>query len=254
MKSPESFEDGIPHPAARFVSTSWTVILSAKATESAIGLPALSRLCETYWYPLYAYVRRRGYDAHEAKDLTQEFFSRLLRRDGFGAVDPGKGRFRSFLIASMNHFLAKEWNRANRQKRGGGCHIISLQDDTAENRYQLEPVTESSPDRLFELRWAMTLLDTSIEQLRQEYAVRGSSNLFEELSAYLSRKTTEETYAQVASRLGVTENSVKVAIFRLRKRYGDLLRETIHQTVGSPSEVEEEIQHLYSVLGRGQGR
>lgn len=249
MAPPEDSDLGLPHGPAHFATTHWTVVLTAQRQDSSRAFDALSQLCQTYWYPLYAYVRRRGYDAHEAQDLTQEFFARLLEKDSLGSVAREKGKFRSFLLASMNHFLAKEWNRAHRQKRGGGCVIVSLNDDSAENRYRQEPATDLAADKLFERRWAMTLLEGAMTRLRQEFHSAGKASLFDELKVFLSGGRTDEGYAGVAARVKLTEGAVKVAVHRLRKRYGEILREEIVQTVSSPEEVEEEIRYLFQVLG-----
>ena len=249
MALPTKNDTGVPGGAAYFATTHWTVVLTAQRQDSSRAFDALSQLCQTYWYPLYAYVRRRGYDPHDAQDLTQEFFARLLEKDYLGSVAREKGKFRSFLLASMNHFLAKEWNRAHRQKRGGGCAIVSLQDDSAENRYRQEPAAGLAADQLFDRRWAMTLLESAMTRLRQESIDGGKAPLFEELKVFISGGRTEEGYAGVAARLNLSEGALKVAAHRLRKRYGEILREEIAQTVSSAEEVEEEIRYLFQVLG-----
>ncbi|MBI2946618.1 MAG: sigma-70 family RNA polymerase sigma factor [Verrucomicrobia bacterium] len=218
--------------------------------DSSVAAGALEQLCRTYWYPLYAYVRRQGRDPHEAQDLTQEFFARLLAAKSLQLVDRSKGKFRSFLLASLNHFLAKEWNRAHRQKRGGGRVILSLDDDTAEQRYLREPADPMTADKLFERRWALTLLEGALSRLRQEFLDAGKESLFEELKFFISGGRTEEGYAGVTLRLNLTEGAVKVAVHRLRKRYGEILRAEIAQTVSSPEEVEEEIRYLFQILGK----
>ena len=250
MAFPSKNDSGVPYGAAHFATTHWTLVLTAQRPDSSLAFDALSQLCQTYWYPLYVYVRRRGYDAHDGQDLTQEFFARLLQKDFLGSVDRDKGKFRSFLLASMNHFLAKEWKRANRQKRGGGGVIVSLDDDSAEHRYRQEPATDLTADKLFERRWAMTLLEGAMSQLRQEFLDGGKRSLFEELKVFISGTRTEEGYAGVAPRVNLTEGAVKVAVHRLRKRYGEILRAEIAQTVSSPEEVEEEIRHLFQILGK----
>ena len=168
---------GIPAGEPFFATTHWTVVLTAKQEDSSRALEALSELCQVYWYPLYVYVRGRGYNAEEAQDLTQEFFARLLEKSYLRSVAREKGKFRSFLLGSMNHFLAKEWNRANRQKRGGGCAIVSMNDDSAENRYRQEPATDLTPDKLFERHWATTLLEHSIALLPREYLSGGKGSV-----------------------------------------------------------------------------
>lgn len=251
MNLPDFPDDEVPRGAGQFATTHWTAVMVAGREKSSRGFNALSELCETYWYPLYAYVRRRGYDRDEALDLTQEFFARLLRGESLGAVDRDKGRFRSFLLASMNHFLAKEWTRAHRQKRGGGCAIVSFEEDTAENRYQREATSDSPPDVLYERRWALTMLDTALGRLREDYFGRGKGQVYEALKSFLSGNAGGDSYADVAVRIGLSVGAVKVAVHRLRARYGVLLRQAIAETVGSEAEVEEEILSLYQALGRG---
>jgi RNA polymerase sigma-70 factor (ECF subfamily) len=249
VQFPKDNAVGRSSAGACFTTTHWTVVLRVQEQGSSQAFAALSQLCQTYWYPLYTYVRRRGYSSEEAQDLTQEFFTRLLEKNYLGAVAPEKGKFRSFLLASVNHFLAKEWHRAHRQKRGGGCAILSLNDDSAENRYRHEPATDLAPDKLFERRWAMTLLEAAMTRLGQEWSTAGKGPLFERLKVFISGGRAEEGYATLARHLGLSEGALKVAVHRLRKRYGQILREEIAQTVAAPEEVEEEIQFLLQVLG-----
>jgi RNA polymerase sigma-70 factor (ECF subfamily) len=253
VNQPDDLEDALPRAAGHFATTHWTAVMSAGRDDSSHAFRALSELCEVYWYPLYAYVRRRGYERDEALDLTQEFFARLLKGESLGSVDRRKGKFRSFLLASMNHFLAKEWTRANRQKRGGGCAIHSLQDHTAERLYLQEAATHGSPDALYERRWAMTMLETALDRLQEDYEARGKAELYHILKGFLSGNQGEERYAGIAERIGMTEGAVKVAVHRMRARYGEILHQTITETVGSPEEVDEEIQNLHRVLGRAHG-
>jgi RNA polymerase sigma factor (sigma-70 family) len=207
-------------------------------------------LCETYWYPLYAFVRRAGRGPEDAQDLTQEFFRRLLGMEYLKAVDPARGRFRSFLLSALKHFLANEWDRESAQKRGGGKPLISLDDAEAEARYSLEPVECSSPDKLFERRWATTLLDRVLARLRQEYQDTGKGALYGALKECLTFESVAPPYVDIAARLEMTEGAVKVAVHRLRARYRELLREEIAQTVSTAAEVEEEIRYLCTVLAR----
>ena len=223
-------------------------MITAGQMESSVAARALEQLCRIYWYPLYAYVRRQGRDSHEAQDLTQEFFARLLAAKSLQFVDRSKGKFRSFLLASMNHFLAKEWNRAHRQKRGGGQVILSLDDDTAEQQYLREPADPMTADRLFDRRWALTVLEQAMARLKNEFTTGGKAELFEQLKASISGEPTAATYAEVAANCQMSEGAVKVAAHRLRKRYGELLREEIAQTVSRPEEVEDEIRLLVAAL------
>jgi len=210
---------------------------------------ALERLCRTYWFPLYAYVRRRGYDAEEAKDLTQEFFLRLLQKHYLAHADRSKGRFRSFLLTALNHFLANDWRRAQAAKRGGGQPLISLDDPAAETRYALEPLSDLTPEKIYERRWALTLLDRALGRLAAEYEAAGRSPQFERLQGFLATESGETRYAAVAAELGMTADAVGVAVHRLRYRYRELVREEIAHTVASPAEVEDEIRWLFTAVG-----
>ena len=233
---------------AVFATTHWSVVLSAADSRSATAQEALEKLCRTYWYPIYAYLRRRGCGEHDAQDLTQGFFAQLLERRSIQSVEREKGKFRSFLLASLNYYVADERDRANAQKRGGGREVLSLDVQEAEQRYRLEPVDERSPDRLFERRWAMALLDQVLARLGQEFADAGKRELFERLQAFLVEGTGERTYAEVAREMGMTEEAVKKAAQRIRQRYHQLFREEIAQTVASPAGVDEELRHLCQVL------
>jgi RNA polymerase sigma-70 factor (ECF subfamily) len=231
-----------------FVTTHWSVVLTAGRSDSTRAQDALARLCQTYWYPLYAYVRRRGYSPPDAEDLTQEFFARLLRANYLGTAQREKGRFRWFLLSALNHFLANEWDRARAKKRGGGNAAISLNADAAESRYKLEPADTLTAERIYERRWALTLLDQVLRTLQREYELTGKKELFDELSFCLTGERSKLPYAELAARLGLSEANVKVAVHRLRKRYRELLRAEIANTVSSREEVEDEIRHLFDVL------
>ncbi len=221
--------------------------MQAGREESLQAGEALERLCRTYWYPLYAYVRRKGYGPHDAQDLTQEFFARLLRGNFLNTVEQRKGRFRSFLVASLEHFLVKEWVRANRQKRGGGQTIVSL-DEGAENRYALEPADNLSAQKLYERRWAMTLLDQAMKRLGEECRQNGKTELFEKVKNLLSGDAQEECYRELAAGLAMSDGAFRVAVHRLRQRYGILLREEIAQTVATQEEVDEEVRCLFAAF------
>jgi RNA polymerase sigma factor (sigma-70 family) len=231
-----------------FTTTHWSVVLSAREHNSPQAAAALEKLCRTYWYPLYAYVRRQGHDEPSAKDLTQEFFVRLLHKNRLDHVQREKGRFRSFLLASVKNFLSDEWDKGRAQKRGGGQTLLSLDDDTAEDRYQLEPADNLTPDKLFEQRWAHTLLDEAKTRLKEEYAQAGKADFYERLRVFEAADPGAPTYAQVAAEFGLTESAVKSAAHRLRQRYGELVREEVAHTVDSPEEVDSEIRYLIGVI------
>ena len=240
-------EDDVPrHPA--FVTTHWSVVLTAAHPDTTRARSALEKLCQTYWYPLYAYVRRRGHSLEDAQDLTQEFFARLLERHWIGRADQQRGRFRSFLLSAMNHFLADEWDKARAQKRGGGLAPLPLEFSVAETRYSHEPVENVTPEQNYERRWAMALLDEVLRRLRLEYEQEGKTELFATLHPCLVGDRTSHPYADLAVKLGVSEGAVKSAVHRLRQRYRQLLRDEIAQTVSEPSEVDEELRHLFVVL------
>jgi len=217
-------------------------------TATTVAQEALEKLCLTYWYPLYAYVRRKGHDEHESQDLTQEFFARLLARNDFAALHPSRGRFRAFLLAAINHFLAKEWRKAGTLKRGGGQAPVSLDTTLAEQRYGAQAAIEPTPERLFDRRWAETILERAATQLRDEFTGEGRETLFRELNVFLSAPASAGDYASVATRLQMTESAVAKTVERLRRRYRDLVRREIAQTVSTPAELEEEMRYLLKVL------
>lgn len=229
-------------------TTHWSVVLAAGDAQSPQATAALELLCRTYWYPLYAYLRRRGYGHEDAQDLTQGYLLQLLERQSFARLDRSKGRFRSFLLAGMNYFLADQHDRASAQKRGGGHPILSLDAQTADRRYRLEAVDERSPDKLFERAWALALLDCVLARLEQEFREAGKAELFEWLRVFLVADRGQETYADVAEGAGMTGEAVRKAVHRMRQRYYELFREAIAQTVADPAEVEEEMHHLCRVI------
>ena len=218
-------------------------------TDSPQAHQALETLCGNYWYPLYAYVRRQGHSAHDAQDLTQAFFARLLEKNYLADVQREKGRFRSFLLASLKHFLANEWDREQALKRGGGKRLIALDEDSAESRYKLEPKDDLSADKIYERRWALTLLDQVLAKLRGEFEKDGKLDQFETLKQYLSGGRTSVSYAQAADKLGMNEGAIKVAVHRLRKRYRELLRVGVAQVVAIVFEVEAGVCYLFAVFG-----
>ena len=231
-----------------FPTTLWTVVLHAGRDEPAQARAALAQLCQAYWYPLFSFVRRRGYSPHDAEDLTQAFFAELLEKRGLGRIDPAQGRFRTFLLASLKNYLANDWDRAQALKRGGGQTIVSIDEASAELRYQREPSHDMTPERHFERQWAMTLLDQVLAALRDEYHNEGKGDLFEELKAVIIGQP--EAYADMAARLGRSEGAIKVAVHRLRHRYRQVMQARIAATVGEgEGEVEDELRHLLAVLG-----
>lgn len=233
---------------SQFATTHWSLVLAARDRAEPGADDALASLCGLYWYPLYAYVRRRGHGADEAHDLTQEFFARLLEKDFLAGVDRGKGKFRAFLLAACNHFLANERDRVRAKKRGGGRAIRSLSAADAEGRYNAEPADAQTPEKLFERRWALALLQQVMARLRDEFEAKGKGRLFDQLRGFLVGEKGAG-YRQAANELRLSEGAVKVAVHRLRQRYRELLHEEIARTVGGPDEVEEEIRALFAALG-----
>ena len=244
---PRSGTSSSSQKAGIFATTRWSLVLAAGG-DSPGAHDALAHLCQSYWYPLYAYVRSRGHRVEDAQDLTQEFFARLLARNWLERADRVKGRFRYFLLGAMNHFLADQWDKLQAQKRGGGATMLPLDFETAESRYAREPVHNGTPEKDFEHRWAIALLEQVVNQLRTEYEQDGRSQQFAVLNQYLVDDRPDQTYAEVAKNLGTSEGTVKSAVHRLRQRYRQLLREEIANTVAGPGEVEEELRHLFAVL------
>jgi RNA polymerase sigma factor (sigma-70 family) len=234
---------------AVFATTHWSDILTAADGSSPKARSALEALCRSYWYPLYAHVRRRGQDHHAAEDLTQEFFARLLDKQWLTSVSPDKGRFRTFLLAALDHMLANEWRRSQTLKRGGGQVIVSLDEThTGEERFAREPASAGTPERQFDRVWAMTVLDQAMTRLQQESLAWGKAAQFEDWKVFLSREATAQDCQASAQRLGMSAGAVTVAIHRFRARYGDLLRETVAQTVSAATDVDEELRYLFALL------
>jgi len=234
---------------AQFATTHWSKVLAAGDSSAPGAKEALEGLCRTYWYPLYAFVRRQGQSPHDAQDLTQEFFAWLLESKQLRVADSERGRFRSFLLGMLKNFLSDERKRVQAQKRGGGCALISLDAALAEERYDLEPAIDLTPEIIFDRRWAWTVMEQTVARLRDEYVAAGRAELFEQLKHFQPGEEAGRSYAEVAERLGLSEGAVKSAIWRLRQRHRDLLREEIAQTVATPAEVDEEIRYLVAVLG-----
>ena len=246
-KSSSFAELTLPARGDRFATTHWSMVVSAGCSPSPEAGRALATLCENYWFPLYAFVRRAGHSAEDARDLTQEFFARLLAQRFLTKVDRRKGKFRSFLLAALKHFLADEWDHAHAQKRGGTQTVISFDGLDAETRYRLEPAQGLTPEKMFEKQWALSLLEQVLSRLDAEMAADGKVALFEALKDALTG-VRSTTYAAIGAELGMTEGAVKVAAHRLRRRYRDLLRKEIGQTVASSDEIGDEIRYLLSCL------
>jgi RNA polymerase sigma-70 factor (ECF subfamily) len=254
-------EDPLAQPAgrdARFATTNWSLVLDAGATDSQVVRPAMGRLIERYWYPLYAFVRRKGHDAEDALDLTQEFLARLVGRNWLSTADPSKGRFRTFLLTALERFLVDEWRRESRAKRGGGRPVLSLSgawpsslslsSGDAERRYLLEPADDLTPERIYERRWAMTILEEAMRRLEAESAAAGRETLFAAVRPVLGGEDAPGAYAEIAPRLGMKKGALRTAVHRLRRRFGAILRAEIAETVSDPREVDEELRHLFRSL------
>jgi len=249
MTSTDPHQDTTPRGAANFSPTHWSVVLAAAGrSDSTHARDALEKLCRNYWLPIYAFVRRQGHNPPDAQDLTQEFFTRLLEHNYLAAVDREKGRFRSFLLASLKHFLANEWDKARAQKRGGGRAFISIDAAAAESSVSLEPADAVTADKIFERRWALSLLEQVLRRLREEYTRDGKDRQFEQLKSTLTEASRSVPYAEIAARLGTSEGAVKVAVHRLRQRYRELLRAEIADTVADPGEIDDEIRNLFTAL------
>jgi RNA polymerase sigma-70 factor (ECF subfamily) len=235
-------------PRDYFATTRWTLVLAAGARSTPNADVALEELCRTYWYPLYAYVRRQVQSREDAQDLTQSFFARFLQKNYLEKLQAGHGKFRAFLLASLKHFLANEWDRSRRLKRGGGVPPISLDWQDADTRWQIEPADHLSPDKIYDRAWAVTLLERVITRLREENSDDGKAALFEQLKPFLMVGRSQIPCAQAAAGLAMSEGAVRVAIHRLRRRYRELLREEIGQTLSDPAQVEEELRALFSAF------
>lgn len=232
----------------RFATTSWTQVLAAREGASTESRQALEGLCRVYWYPLYAFVRRQGHDAEDSRDLTQAYFAEMLEKGYLEDYDPERGRFRVFLAASMRHFLSKQRERARAWKRGGRAEVISLDAGEVEGRYRLEPQDRLTPEQIFERRWALTVLERALGRLRREQEDSDRGREFQVLEGYLTGDKSRASYREVAAELGTSEGAVKMAIHRLRQRFGQLLRSEIADTVASPAEVDDEVRYLLGVV------
>ena len=235
-----------------FATTHWSVVQSAADDDTDCAAHALEQLCAKYWYPIYAFIRRRGMDHHETEDLTQAFFAQLLEKKSLKRADREKGKFRTFLLSSLTNFLNNEWDKKQTIKRGGRHQIISLDEALAEERYRCEPVTSDTPERQFERRWALTLLQQVLDSLKQEYVESGKAELFVRLEPFITGEVVPGMYAQLEVELGMREETIRVALSRLRSRFGRLLRDEIAHTVVSPEEVDGEIRDLFVAISRNE--
>ena len=231
-----------------FATTHWSVVSTSQTAGSPQAEKALATLCQSYWYPLYCFVRRQGHNAHDAQDLVQGFFAKVIEKGYFKDARREKGRLRSFLLLALKRFMANEWDRANRQKRGGGHEIVSLNLDETESRFLAESAHHASIDRDFDRQWAIALLDQVLSQLESECAAAGTGRMFDELKIFLSGEKSERPYAEIARQLGVAEGTLRGAVFRLRQRYREILLAKIGETVEGAEEVEAELRDLLAVL------
>ena len=232
----------------QFNTTHWSVVLLAGEVQNPKAGAALESLCQSYWYPLYAYVRRKGYSSHDAQDLTQDFFARLLEKNYVRLATSERGKFRSFLLKSLHHFLVNDWVRKQAQKRGGGQMFISFQEQNAEGRYQQEPASEISAESLYDRRWALALLDKALNGVGTEYRGSGRGAVFDRLKGSILTDGTAEMYTAIGGDLGLSAGAVKVALHRLRSRFRALVRAEVAQTVSNPNEVDEELRCLMAAL------
>ena len=237
-----------PPGPREFATTHWSLVLAAGSGEASQtrSRRALEELCKAYWYPLYAFVRYRGYSSDDAQDVTQSFFARILEKDGLASADPERGRFRSYLLGAVKHFLANEWHRARAQKRGGGVTFLELDALDPEARYALEPARSSDPEAVFDREWAQESIARAMQNLRAESEARGKGELLEALKGSLTGE--EPPRSETAARLGMTDGAVKSAVHRLRQRYRELLRAEIAETVTDPADVDAEMRHLVAAL------
>ncbi len=233
-----------------FATTHWSVVLAAGGRDALPARIALETLCRSYWSPVYAYVRRKGYDDAEAQDLTQDFFARLIAKDDFRLADRSKGKFRGFLLSRLDYFLAREWRRARRQKRGGDCTFISLDQFPSGERDHVEPADHETPEKRFLRQWALTVLKQAMNALEAECKANGKGDLFRAAKSLISGERHGTVYAEISRTLAMSEGSVRVAVHRLRQRYGELLRNEVAQTVSSESEVDEELRYLFQILSQ----
>jgi RNA polymerase sigma factor (sigma-70 family) len=248
MPADELSYENVRKPGHAFSSTQWSVVRAAGGTATAASREALEQLCRTYWPPVYSHLRMKGHDRHEAEDLAQEFFSRLLEGNAFAGVSPEKGRFRSYLLAALKHFLINEWKRGRALKRGGGVPLMDLDalDEAARNA--CEPRSGEDPESAYDRRWALTLLAKTRARMRREYEAAGQTDRHEALKGYLLDGVEPSSYQETAERLGISESAVKSAVYKIRQRFGQLLRAEIARTVTGADEVEDELRELLAAL------
>ncbi len=243
---------GAPHSAAPFATTHWSVVLAAGQTASEAQAAALDKLCSDYWYPLYAYLRRSGHSPHEAEDLTQEFFaSRVVTKRVLQGIQPGSGRFRSWLLCGLQNLVRNEWEKEQAVKRGGGQPHLSLDFQSAEGRYVVEPAHDLTPEKLYERSWAHQLLDLTTDRLEAKYRQDDKADLFEELKMFLPGEWSTRSYAEVAARLGRSEDAVKMMTSRFRQEYGRILKAEVERIVDNPADVNDELRCLLGALETG---
>ena len=233
-----------------FETTHWSTVLAASSQSSGRARQALATLCQTYWYPLYVYLRRRGHSAEDAEDLTQGFFTRVFEKGTLGAADPERGRFRSFLLASLQHYVSHERDHVHAEKRGGTTALLPLELEGAEGLYRREPPDDRTPEAVFDQRWALSVLDRVAARLREEFRRRGKEAVFDGLREHLIGDDDRLSYREIGARLGLSEVAARVAVYRLRRRFGELLRREIGETVASPEDIEDEIRYLIRVVAR----
>jgi len=240
----------VPARHDTFATTHWTAVIAAGRRSTPQSEKALAELCGNYWYPLYAYVRRRGNTREDAEDLTQSFFAKFLERNYLDGLSAEKGRFRAFLLASLKNFLANEWHKSRRQKRGGSSPVLSLDWQSADSRYQIDPADNLSPDRIYDREWALALLERVITRLRDESIAADKAQLFESLKPFLTADKSSMPYAQIAADLQMAEGALRVSVHRLRRRYRELLRDEIRQTLSDPAQLADEMQTLLGAFAR----
>lgn len=234
---------------SNFETTRWSMVIAAGQSDLPESRAALEALCEVYWYPLYVYVRRRGHHEDDARDLTQGFFAKLLEKNWVADADPARGKFRTFMLTALKHYMADEWDRQRAQKRGGGNLPLSLDFDTAEDGYKLELPDDRTPEDVYDACWAETVVQRARERLRREKLEPGKEERFERLEGFVTGEGLDVPYKEVAKELGLSESAVKVAVYRLRQRFGEIVREEIAETVRNPNDVESEMRHLLGLLG-----
>lgn len=245
---PRRLPDALDRLDGEFYTTRWSMVIGAGQTQTPAAAAALSDLCQRYWLPLYAYVRRRIADVHTAQDLTQDFFARIIEKEMLAQASPERGRFRSFLLTSLKNFLANEHDRQQAKKRGGGMERLSLDVAGGESRLNLEPIDTLTPERVFERQWALTLLELVMERLQAEYAADGKQSQFDLLKQTLGGERGETPFAEIAARLDIREDHARQLAQRLKKRYRELLRQEVAETVALPSEVDDELRSLFAAL------